>query len=180
MYNIKEIECKGSKGTGISPMQIKDILKLLVDDGLVKCEKCGNSNIYWSFEYTATMQLRNEYSKKCLQRDELSDKIANLRAAAADLKDERKMGPKQRNLLVDKSTKLEADNLQLSNKWKQLLTNSPDQITERKNGLHRVAEVNESILNNIEILIRYISNSISTSLTKDAICEYFGIAEEDL
>lgn len=35
-------------------MQIKDVLQGLVDEGLVRCEKIGSGNYYWSFPSETT------------------------------------------------------------------------------------------------------------------------------
>ncbi|KAK9466518.1 meiotic nuclear division protein 1 [Lipomyces arxii] len=53
-FAIKDIERQGAKATGINSMQIKDVLQTLLDDGLVRCEKIGAGNYYWSFASDAT------------------------------------------------------------------------------------------------------------------------------
>ncbi|KAK9377544.1 meiotic nuclear division protein 1 [Lipomyces chichibuensis] len=53
-FAIKDIERQGAKATGINSMQIKDILQGLIDDGLVRCEKIGSGNYYWSFPSDAS------------------------------------------------------------------------------------------------------------------------------
>jgi hypothetical protein len=53
-FAIKDIERQGAKTTGINSMQIKDILQGLIDDGLVRCEKIGSGNYYWSFPSDAS------------------------------------------------------------------------------------------------------------------------------
>ncbi|WLF79038.1 Meiotic nuclear division protein 1 [Lodderomyces elongisporus] len=51
-YTLKEIEQRGSKACKISSMQIKDLVVNLVNEGLVQQEKCGTTNLYWSFGFT--------------------------------------------------------------------------------------------------------------------------------
>ncbi|KAK7206278.1 meiotic nuclear division protein 1, partial [Myxozyma melibiosi] len=53
-FAIKEVEKLGSKATGINSMQIKEVLQGLVDESLVRCEKIGSGNYYWSFLSDAT------------------------------------------------------------------------------------------------------------------------------
>ncbi|WBW71610.1 meiosis specific coiled-coil protein Mcp7 [Schizosaccharomyces osmophilus] len=47
-FQLKEVEKLGSKRQ-IVLQTVKDVLQSLVDDGLVKSEKIGTSNYYWSF-----------------------------------------------------------------------------------------------------------------------------------
>lgn len=49
-YSMKEIDKKLSKETGISGMQIGDLLKSAIDENLVCVEKAGGSNVYWMFK----------------------------------------------------------------------------------------------------------------------------------
>ncbi|GME85319.1 unnamed protein product [Ambrosiozyma monospora] len=89
VYNIKEVETIASKRTGISGMQIKDILQSLLDDGLVNVEKCGTQNIYWVFKYDTQLKLDKEFSKYSTQSKETEAKIYELKAKLEQLKSER-------------------------------------------------------------------------------------------
>ncbi|KAH3674485.1 hypothetical protein WICMUC_003323 [Wickerhamomyces mucosus] len=57
-YNLKEIEQQGGKYVGIHPLQMKDLLQTLLDDNLIKAEKCGVTTIYWCFQYDQIKNLK--------------------------------------------------------------------------------------------------------------------------
>ncbi|PNH06256.1 Meiotic nuclear division protein 1 [Tetrabaena socialis] len=63
VFVIKDIE-KLSVKKGIISQAVKDVLQSLVDDDIVKCEKIGISNYYWSFPAEASVKLEAEV-KKC-------------------------------------------------------------------------------------------------------------------
>ncbi|KAJ2699752.1 Meiotic nuclear division protein 1 [Coemansia sp. IMI 203386] len=48
-YLLKELEKIGPKQKGIVSQTVKDVVQSLVDDNMVRCEKIGTSNYFWSF-----------------------------------------------------------------------------------------------------------------------------------
>ena len=48
-YTLKELEKRLPKECGIPAMKLMDFLKEAIDDNLIRCEKMGTVNIYWSF-----------------------------------------------------------------------------------------------------------------------------------
>ncbi|KAK9480550.1 meiotic nuclear division protein 1 [Lipomyces japonicus] len=75
-FALKDLEKQAAKATGINSMQIKDILQGLMDDDLVRCEKIGSGNFYWSFPSDArrarenavkTISKRIEQSKETIK-----------------------------------------------------------------------------------------------------------------
>ncbi|KAI3405932.2 MND1 [Candida oxycetoniae] len=86
-YTLKEIEQKGSKACKISSMQIKEFVASLVNDGLVQQEKCGTTNLYWSFKYSEHKskqdkidRLKKEVALKEETKRNLQDQVAKLMA----------------------------------------------------------------------------------------------------
>lgn len=69
-YNIKEIESTVAKRTGINSMQIKLVLKALTDSSLVRSEKIGSGNYYWSFPSDSKVAAQAQVEK--LQKAVLS------------------------------------------------------------------------------------------------------------
>lgn len=49
VFQLKELEKRASRSTGIAQQGIKDILQKLLDDGLVDTCKIGSSVFYWSY-----------------------------------------------------------------------------------------------------------------------------------
>ncbi|MCP9260602.1 Mnd1 family protein, partial [Dirofilaria immitis] len=70
-FQMKDLERIAPKQKGIIPQSVKEITQLLVDEGLVECEKIGTFVCYWAFP-SQSMITR----KKQLQ--ELDEKISNL------------------------------------------------------------------------------------------------------
>lgn len=177
MYNIKEIETIASKKTGISSMQIKDILKLLVDDGLVNCEKCGISNIYWSFKYTSIMKISNDYERSIKRKDELTKSIENGKKEIEGLQNDRKLSVEKRTELNNEIISLINEKNYLNQKINKLLENSPEKINQRLNKIQKFQDSIDIMMDNIEILINFLINS-NPNLSKDEIYEYFKIPQD--
>lgn len=178
MYNIKEIETIASKKTGISSMQIKDILKLLVDDGFVNCEKCGISNIYWSFEYTNIMRMTNEYNKLILQKAKILELTNDLKIQIESLKSERSNPKISRKKLMTQIAKLKNDNTQLEGISNTLLANTPDKINMKMKRLNALQIAIDSIMDNMHIMVNFIADSNPTGMSKSDIRSYFHIPED--
>ncbi|KTW27466.1 uncharacterized protein T551_02965 [Pneumocystis jirovecii RU7] len=68
-FQLKEIEKKGYQEKKIVLQSIKDILQSLVDDGIVKMDKIGTTNYFWSFpsEARQSRQLRITTMEKQLE-----------------------------------------------------------------------------------------------------------------
>ncbi|KAL0638921.1 hypothetical protein Q9L58_001972 [Maublancomyces gigas] len=49
-HSIKDLEKSLPGAAGISPMVVKDFLTALSDEGLIRVEKIGSGNWYWSFK----------------------------------------------------------------------------------------------------------------------------------
>ncbi|KAG0674438.1 Meiotic nuclear division protein 1 [Pichia californica] len=179
MYNIKEIETIASKKTGISSMQIKDILKLLTDESLVNCEKCGISNIYWSFKYNSVMRLLNDFNNLNIKKEKILINLNSLNNELKLLKFERsKISKIEKNKLLLNINKLKNDKLILQNKFNNLISNSPDIINSKKNNLKILQNSIIILIDNIEILINFIFSLNPNGLSKHEIREYFKIPQD--
>jgi DNA repair ATPase RecN len=178
MYNIKEIETIASKKTGISSMQIKDILKMLVDDGLVNCEKCGISNIYWSFKFTSIMKINNDYEKATKKKEEILQLIISAKKEIKELKKERQLSVAKRNKLSDEINQLIDQNNKFQNEIDTILANTPEKINDRLSKLSNAQIAIDTMTDNINILVNFIIDSNPTGMSKSQICEYFGIPDD--
>ena len=180
MYNIKEVETIASKKTGISSMQIKDILKMLVDEGLVNCEKCGISNIYWSFQYTSTMKMTKEYDSLLVRKSNLLNAIEEYRLEIEKLKAERSgLSKKERTQLLCQISKLQTEKSSLEIQLESLLANTPEKVNARLNNIKRLQEAIDILMDNIDLLVNFIADSNPAGMTKANIREYFGVPEDD-
>jgi hypothetical protein len=57
VFNMKELEKEASK-RGVVAQTVEEVVKSLVDDRLVECEKIGSGNFYWSFPSKAYVNVR--------------------------------------------------------------------------------------------------------------------------
>ncbi|KAL6764781.1 putative MND1 domain-containing protein [Haematococcus lacustris] len=86
VFVLKDIE-KAAVKKGINSQLVKDLLKSLTDDDLVRVEKIGASNFYWSFPSDASVKVINELSKA---ESELEAVRKRKREVAASLEQEKK------------------------------------------------------------------------------------------
>ncbi|KAJ1815124.1 Meiotic nuclear division protein 1 [Coemansia sp. RSA 2599] len=77
-YLLKELEKIGPKQKGIVSQTVKDVVQSLVDDNLVRCEKIGTSNYFWSFPSESALR------RKTRLRD-LEREIAAMEAKQTEL-----------------------------------------------------------------------------------------------
>ncbi|CAG9536650.1 unnamed protein product [Cercopithifilaria johnstoni] len=78
-FQMKDLEKIAPKQKGVVPQSVKEITQLLVDEGLVECEKIGTFVCYWAFSSQATI-----IRKKQLQ--ELDEKILNMETKLEEVK----------------------------------------------------------------------------------------------
>lgn len=178
MYTIKEVESIASKKTGISSMQIKDILKMLIDDGLVNCEKCGISNIYWSFQYTGIMKLSQNYERLKTKKQGLIEGIDKSKKEIEILKEERKMDKEERAKLVETIGQLESENLQINKEIEKLVEISPEKLESRMKVIKEMEDSIEMMMDNMDILVNFIYDSNPSGMSKSEIREYFSIPND--
>lgn len=74
MFPLKDVESISSKEKGVVLQTVKDVLKGLVDDGLVDSDKIGTSIYFWAFpsKGTCTSFLDPVKPVFVMQRDILS------------------------------------------------------------------------------------------------------------
>ncbi|GAX82781.1 hypothetical protein CEUSTIGMA_g10207.t1 [Chlamydomonas eustigma] len=80
VFMLKDIE-KLSVKKGIIQQAVKDVLQSLVDDDLVRQEKIGISNYYWSFPSEASVKMESDLKK--LQEAVRAAKLRKVELAAA-------------------------------------------------------------------------------------------------
>lgn len=100
VFNFKEIE-KFSVKAGIVPQTVKDVLELLVADGLVNDDKIGSGRFYWSFPSQALKTLQKQEQILTTQLNavveeskELEQRIKAERAARTQTPSRRKLEEK--------------------------------------------------------------------------------------
>lgn len=79
-YQLKELEKLG-KAKGLIQNQVKELLEMVVDDGLVDSEKIGSSLFYWSFPNKVFKTKQKQLEELKDTNRMLSDKLVTLEAA---------------------------------------------------------------------------------------------------
>ncbi|RCK63225.1 Meiotic nuclear division protein 1 [Candida viswanathii] len=154
-YTLKEVEQKASKACKISSMQIKDLVASLVNEGLVEQEKCGTTNLYWSFQYSEFKrklqrygQLRQSAAKLQADKGKLAEELRNA-CGERDMDNNRQDRMQQYDHLVNEAARLQEE-LKLS---RQI-----DTIDELVQAIDFFNEL-------IETVLSYISHQSGTSVS---------------
>jgi hypothetical protein len=93
-YSIKDLEKLLPAVASINGMQVKDFLQALSDDNLIRVEKIGSGNWYWSFpsdtrksKESALRKAREEFDKANTAVAELQAKVDEAGAARTEDED---------------------------------------------------------------------------------------------
>lgn len=174
IYNVKEVESAASKATGISSMQIKDVLKVLLDEGLVRCEKCGTTNIYWSFAYAAQLQLDDQYTRTQIQLEAANTNSDILDAQLAKLK--KTHAGTQWEKLSAENMALETLGVELATQVARLKENSAESVQQRKQKLLKLESGIDVLVDNITLIVNYIHSN--NGISKDEIYKALNVPSE--
>ncbi|VDD91449.1 unnamed protein product [Enterobius vermicularis] len=80
-FLMKELERRAPKEKGIVPQSVKEVTQLLVDEGLVECEKIGTLSCFWAFPSKATQTRKRKL-------EDLDAKIGEAKKKVESLKEE--------------------------------------------------------------------------------------------
>ena len=93
-HSIKDLEKAIPSVASISGMQVKDYLQALSDESMIRVEKIGSGNWYWSFpsdarksKETALDKAQLDYTKAHATTMELQAKVDEAGAARGDYED---------------------------------------------------------------------------------------------
>uniref|UniRef100_A0A8R1TKP1 Meiotic nuclear division protein 1 homolog n=1 Tax=Onchocerca volvulus TaxID=6282 RepID=A0A8R1TKP1_ONCVO len=131
-FQMKDLEKIAPKQKGIVPQSVKEITQLLVDEGLVECEKIGTFVCYWAFPSQAMIT-----RKKQLQ--ELDEKISNLETKLKEAKADAEMIKKDKKETKEREKlKLQINDLQMKHdelmkKLEKLDEEGPEAIARLEN-----------------------------------------------
>ncbi|XP_037114911.1 meiotic nuclear division protein 1 homolog [Syngnathus acus] len=115
VFQLKDIEKIAPKTKGIQAMTVKDVLKSLVDDNMVDCERIGTSNYYWAFPSKALHarelkleELDKQVSEAKQRQTSLQDAIGKAKEGRQDTK-ERSTMLKELQALKDERAQLQTE-----------------------------------------------------------------------
>ncbi|KTW27100.1 hypothetical protein T552_02592 [Pneumocystis carinii B80] len=104
-FQLKEIEKKGYQEKKIVIQSIKDILQSLVDDGIVKMDKIGTSNYFWSFPSEARQSRQHRITTMEKQLETLQAETQTLQNKISEETSQRKDSQLRTSLLKNVSEK---------------------------------------------------------------------------
>lgn len=158
-------------------MLIKDLLQQLVDDSKVNVEKCGNTNLYWSFKYDKFKSTNQQFENLNEKRKLKETKVIELNERILHLQSLRFSTPK-----YDRSVKLTTYNRLLEEK-KSL----QDKLTQL-NGFEisvdlnkKIASLRESIEyynDNLNALIYYFTKVSNSGIKEEQLKTMFDIPQD--
>lgn len=139
VFLLKELESTGNKA-GVVANTVKDVVMLMESDGLVKMEKVGAQNIFWSWPSDAARAAENKAAKAqaLIERSE-----GRLEAAAAAMvgASEGKEASAERTARLQRLEALKAANAALKAEVATLAANDPEVIAglDKKAGMAKAA-----------------------------------------
>lgn len=142
-FHLKELEKIAPKQKGITPMSVKDVLKGLVDDDMVVCEKVGTSSYYWAFPSTAINTRNNRINAMQEKLAEYEKKLAsvekNIKAAQAVRveNDHRRQVLQELKQLTEKHEKATIELESLKDNDPELLDKIASEIEESKEAANK-------------------------------------------
>lgn len=151
-YNIKEVESLGSKFVGTHPMQMKELLQQLIDDDLVRSEKCGVTTVYWCFEYDKLKKMKEVVTMNQEKLDKLEAKKLMLQKNIETESGARKNSSYLK--LKYEVSKLEARKAELF-KLIEASSFNMDNMSSIKATLSQKLNDAECFTDNIEVLVSY-------------------------
>ena len=78
VFTLKELEKSLPGVSGINAMQVKDVLQALQDENLIRVEKIGSGNWYWSFNSDGKKTKENMINKLQAEESEFVASIAGM------------------------------------------------------------------------------------------------------
>uniref|UniRef100_A0A0R3RXK9 Meiotic nuclear division protein 1 homolog n=1 Tax=Elaeophora elaphi TaxID=1147741 RepID=A0A0R3RXK9_9BILA len=136
---MKDLEKIAPKQKGIVPQSVKEITQLLVDEGLVECEKIGTFVCYWAFPSQAVIM-----RKKQLQ--ELDEKILNMETKLEEVKADVATAKKgketteERKKLQSQINELQTKHEALTKKLEKISEGGPEAIARLENETAKTRE----------------------------------------
>ncbi|GKT23735.1 Meiotic nuclear division protein 1 like protein [Aduncisulcus paluster] len=129
-YTIKILE-KKSKDIGVYAMQLKDMLKRLMDDDKIIGEKLGSSVWYWSFPSTTSQAAKVDNERATKKLSVIQKEVDALRKEKEELQIGREDTP-QRKMLIAQYKELKSKQKELSSKIAWLRKNDPQAIAKKR------------------------------------------------
>ena len=100
-FQVKELEKMAPKEKGIITQSVKDILQILVDEGLVDTDKIGTSIYYWAYPSTAKRAKTKKLHELNSNFNNINEKFNNLKETLKNAKLDRENSETRKNTLQE-------------------------------------------------------------------------------
>eukprot|EP01105_Mastigella_eilhardi_P001489 TRINITY_DN1179_c0_g1_i1.p1 TRINITY_DN1179_c0_g1~~TRINITY_DN1179_c0_g1_i1.p1 ORF type:complete len:207 (-),score=80.41 TRINITY_DN1179_c0_g1_i1:82-702(-) len=154
VYTLKELVSLASKEKGIVANTVEDVLKSLVDDGLVQTDKIGTSNYFWAFPSQDLQKKKNKTDALQKDRTALQERLDHLTTDNATLKVGREPSA-ERQALLEELKSLEANIADIKQKIGQYAENDPELLTAMKRDTQTALEAANRWTDNIFSIQKY-------------------------
>ncbi|EME39426.1 hypothetical protein DOTSEDRAFT_138647 [Dothistroma septosporum NZE10] len=138
-WNIKELEKQLTSVCSINGMQVKDYLQNLQDENLIKVEKIGSGNWYWSFASEARINkeaalaaVQKEHNKCSAIVTELQHEVATTAAALEEEADSPDHGGESREEMNARKVVLVDETKGLEEELKSFAEDDPTELERKK------------------------------------------------
>lgn len=179
-YTLKELEKEAAKYAKISPMIVKEVVQQLIDDNLVNCEKCGTTNLYWSFKYERVRKQEKTYQRLERQLADLQEKQISLteKIQLAKLQRTAKSKFGQRSSLLTELNSLATQKSDFENLINKYSNSNPDALQRAKRENQNLVRAIDLYTESIELIIYYFTRLTTAPLSDEQIRAEFGIPQE--
>ncbi|KAL0244433.1 hypothetical protein GEMRC1_008517 [Eukaryota sp. GEM-RC1] len=128
IFNMKELEKKIPKATGVTLQTVKEVVQSLVDDRLVDTDKIGSGNFYWAFLSQAKLSRTSVLNKLQTQLSTLNAQVKSLEKKLASLESLRCIDG--RHFLMEEYLSLRTREKELSSQLSQYNSLDPEVIDQ--------------------------------------------------
>lgn len=179
-YTLKELEKEAAKYAKISPMIVKEVVQQLIDDNLVNCEKCGTTNLYWSFKYERIRKQEQIHQRLEKQKADLQEKQVALteKIQLAKLQRTAKSKFGQRSALLTELNSLATQKSDFENLIDKYSNSNPDALQQAQKENHNLVRAIDLYTDSIELTIYYFTRVIAVPLSDEQLRAEFGIPQE--
>ncbi|RPB12789.1 meiotic nuclear division protein 1 [Morchella conica CCBAS932] len=175
-HPLKDLEKSLPSAAGISPMVVKDFLTALTDEGLLRVEKIGSGNWYWSFPSDA----KHAKARLLAQFEKELEKLEkNMEEVRAELESVGLQGEevRERAAMAERVQALTAVKAALVEEWGRC---DPEVEGRRRSEMKRMREEINMYNDNLYTLESYVKEATGGDREKmDACRKMFGM-EDDL
>ncbi|KAH0605259.1 uncharacterized protein H6S33_005241 [Morchella sextelata] len=175
-HPLKDLEKSLPSAAGISPMVVKDFLTALTDEGLVRVEKIGSGNWYWSFPSDAKhakarllAQFEKELEKLERTVEEVKGELESVGLAGEEVR--------ERAALAERVVALGAVRAALGEEWGRC---DPEEEGRRRGEVRRMREEINMCNDNLYTLESYVKEVTGGDREKMEACRKMFGMEDDL